>query len=99
MLFEEVTSLINDYEMNQEAARSALANEARTTVLHFAREGSRKSTMQLQPGWAEQVSWLRKEWRGQGVHISVSGGFLHFNAVGPRGPGRRRSVQREDWER
>ena len=86
MLYQEVASRIEEYESKQEVARTGLSNAARATVLHAADHGSKKSSLDLTefPAWAEQISWLRKQWRGQGVHISVHGSFLHFNATGSR---------------
>lgn len=94
MLYDEVQSRIAAFEESQSFARTDLENHARETILNAADSGSRKSILHLAPDWKAQVSWLRKQWRGQGISMSVHGNFLHFNVTGPRTP--RRGLHRDD---
>lgn len=95
MLYEEVDNLIESYERSQDSYRYSLEEAARKTVIDAARNGSKKSILELPNEWAAQVAWLKKQWRGEGVSISVHGNFMHMNVTGPRV--RRRSLHEDEW--
>lgn len=84
LIYEKVFDLLEEHDRRQEFARMEFRDKAEAAILVAAQDGSKKSSISLTTEEKAQVAWLRQEWRGHGVSMSIEGDVLHFTVGYPR---------------